>query len=376
MSGSLAFGARAQPGFLLSATVQNCGCPEFHDWLLLNADEVFQELSDSNDILIHSWITENKSLISSKHFEDMHIPRKIFGRFAGTRMLDALYRAEKSGVLRKRTVLGEAVNITQDGTGYKIKLASGDFFYSQLVVVAIGNSWPRVPPHLVDEPRYFLSYANESLERLSREGPDLLTQLPEEQRRILLIGSRGSALEWVHYLRHQPRLLKLACEISIVSPRGGLPELPKDYCQSAEILKEMGLLTFYPGRISSIHQPRKTSQALVVEFKENPAAQPVFERAAIVVNCSGRGPIEYTSSRLLNNLAKQPNIFPMTPGRDSFIVGTNCEVARTPNTFVIGPLLTPENFREGVDSISTVNRVANELSGVLLARLGGIGDPH
>jgi uncharacterized NAD(P)/FAD-binding protein YdhS len=371
--GGLAFGERTLPGLLLSASLKNCGCPDFCEWWSENAPHLFRAWAESTDPLIRRWVAENQPQLASSQFDDLHVPRRTFGRYAWLRTQAALHSAVEARALSYEAVCGEAINITHDRGRFRIKLGSGDYFHSRLVVIAIGNTWPRIPPHLKSEPRYFLSMASGSMQRLAREGPRLLAALPSDKRRIIVIGSRGCAFDWLHFMRHQRELLKLTNEISVFSPQGQFPEFPADYRRSVEFLKAIGLLSMYRSYISAVHPSCGPDRSLSVEIKADPAAASKLDSAAIVVNCSGRGPIEYSPSRLLNNLASQTKAFPVTTHKDSFQVTADCEIRETPNAFLIGPLLTPQNFAEGVDSIGIVTRIAKRLSELLCARLHSRG---
>src|SRR5215471_4937369 len=97
--GGLAFGERTLPGLLLSASLKNCGCPDFREWWSENAPHFFRAWAKSTDPLIRRWVAENQPQLASSQFDDLHVPRRTFGRYAWLRTQAALHRAVDARVL-------------------------------------------------------------------------------------------------------------------------------------------------------------------------------------------------------------------------------------------------------------------------------------
>lgn len=101
----------------------------------------------------YRWLQANHPRFDANDF----VPRKIYCEYLNAEMRSAL--AAKANALSVERISGEAVSITKGRSGYEITLRDGRFFYSDKVVLALGNFAPANPPmkdmSYTSSPRYF-----------------------------------------------------------------------------------------------------------------------------------------------------------------------------------------------------------------------------
>jgi len=375
----------AEPGFLLIEPVTQSTPPEFQHWLARHGARLARMALGSDDAALRAWATENFQAIAAEQFELLYVPRRWFGQFMRERHAAAVARASADGAADITFEHAECVDVVPRNDGFAVTFADGRVVRASLVVLAIGNI-PR-PTLAVPGP------GDGYLHDIWRQGYAGLRGILESRfatlRRALdvtLIGSGATAGEVVYYLAHQRELAGRIRSIEVVSRSGylagggaqlGTPAreiradaaarpAAREYVEASRRLALAGVLTSRAHEIRSA--PRLlASGRLALEENSRPGAH--VGEADVIVNCSGSGDIDVTSSRLLRNMLGEDRQFQANHLKAGFALRDAFETAHVPGCFILGPLLNHEAVETHVESILGVYRAVERLAPSLHSRI-------
>jgi uncharacterized NAD(P)/FAD-binding protein YdhS len=376
----------AQPGFLLIEPAAESTAPEFQDWLISNRNTLLCELSSSQDPALNAWVQENGAEFARGHIGDLFIPRRLFGKFIGTRLRAAIDVAGAER-LAKIELLHEEV-LTLDicaSRGFRLGTANGSA-HATTTVLAVGC----VPRSACADLNVTEGYVHDVWDQGYAGVTAAICGRAKEfgrQLDLLIIGSGASAGEVIYFLKHSPQLLTKLRSIRVVSRSGylagggagaaaGGPPLAgawalkrrsaREYTAAARALADSGLLSPLAAIISA--PPRCTPDKRLELLSESGMSANLF--ADVVINCMGTGELDTTSSPLLAGMTRSEPGFRINHLGIGFqLRAGSAETADAEGCFVIGPLQNEETIDTHVESIHGVYRSANSLVPRLFARL-------
>ncbi|MGL5832420.1 MAG: FAD/NAD(P)-binding protein, partial [Waterburya sp.] len=205
----------------------------FTDWLTANYNCVVSSLQKRPGNLNSQWLDSYQEAIEQGSWDEIFVPRYVFGWYLKERVTNALQQATEQGYLQCELISADICNILQQSEVYQIYTTEGHFYSATKVVLAIGS-----PPNK----SAFLSQL-ESLER-SPSGEDIccianmyepsqnenikriiegLQANPGQAKQVLIIGSNASALETIYSLNNLPEVATLIDKFVVISPSGSFP---------------------------------------------------------------------------------------------------------------------------------------------------------
>jgi uncharacterized NAD(P)/FAD-binding protein YdhS len=205
----------------------------FTDWLNANYNSVVSSLQERPGNLNSQWLKSYQEAIEHGDWDEIFVPRYVFGWYLKERVTNALQQAKEQGYLQCELISADICNILQQSEAYQIHTTEGHLYSATKIVLAIGS-----PPNKST----FLSQL-ESLER-SHFGQDIccianmyepsqnenINQIREslqahsgQAKQILIIGSNASALETIYSLNNLPEVAKLIDKFIVISPSGTFP---------------------------------------------------------------------------------------------------------------------------------------------------------
>lgn len=205
----------------------------FTNWLKANYSSVVSSLEERPGNLNSQWLDFYQEAIKQGSWDEIFVPRYVFGWYLKERITDALQQATEQGYLQCELISADICNILQQSRVYQIHTTEGHFYSATKVVLAIGS-----PPNK----SAFLSQL-ESLER-SPSGNELccianmyepsqnenvkriiegLQANPGQPKQVLIIGSNASALETIYSLNNLPEVATLIDKFVVISPSGSFP---------------------------------------------------------------------------------------------------------------------------------------------------------
>jgi uncharacterized NAD(P)/FAD-binding protein YdhS len=205
----------------------------FKTWLKNNINWVFKDFQKRNGTLSSEWLENNEKRLAENDWDNLYLPRYIFGYFLRERVITLLESAVKKNILDYQLLSADVIDIQKNDAIYKLTLK--DNFSNKLeiesskIILSIGSP-----------PKKNLS-TSENYESLS--GVNLIEDLyqPEleanikqiydslkksenkEQNNILIVGSNASALEAAYNIMDISGMGDLVNKFYFLSRDGSFP---------------------------------------------------------------------------------------------------------------------------------------------------------
>ena len=213
----------------------------FVNWLKDNFYKVVNDnMAQNGNKTINEWLLNNQKQIRENLWENLFIPRYLFGIYLKDRVINLLEMAEKDGIVDYQLLTAEVSDIERIDSSYNIT-AKTDFekkilFSSTKVILSIGT-----PP----KARLNINFNNKTNESIcvieDIYEPDISTNISQirkvlknsnksHQNNILILGSNASALEILYNLKDVTTSENLINQIYILSPDGTFPNKIKETC--------------------------------------------------------------------------------------------------------------------------------------------------
>jgi uncharacterized NAD(P)/FAD-binding protein YdhS len=202
------------------------------------------------------WIQNNKVHIDEKKWDDIYIPRFLYGLFLNEKINAAIEIARQKETASVDLIHAEAINVSQLNNGsYEIitedKNKKTTSLTSEKIVIAIGSGTIKPVPapenHSTENPGYF--YINDTYHPSLDNNLEIITKIltgihKKEERNILIVGSNASSLELIYLIKTKPVFAKLLNKIVVISFSGILPHritennFPDYHFENLEQLKQ------------------------------------------------------------------------------------------------------------------------------------------
>ncbi|MFQ1003402.1 FAD/NAD(P)-binding protein [Modestobacter sp. SSW1-42] len=228
----VAYGSRAARTCLLITPLREFLPPEelrlFTDWLSANRSWVLDEFLAAGGPVSSRWWARHREAVARGEFEDLFLPRYVFGLHLTERVRAAIDLAEEAGAADVDVVRDEVLSVEPDGpvhrvTGRQSALRAGS------VVLATGSS-PVVRrlydagevggAVLVDRP---FDDMQDALDRtrvaMERRAPDA------GPPHVVVIGGNAGTMDVLYQLNDLPVVTEKGTVFSVLTPGGALPEL-------------------------------------------------------------------------------------------------------------------------------------------------------
>ena len=203
---------------------------DFINWIKLNADWVFADFEKEGGELSKSWLLKNKHAIKRNEWDELFIPRYIFGLYIEEKVSALLKEAVSSDKVYYTILRAKVTNIKKEEKLYKITaLADDDSEFNLIsakVVLSIGSP-PKYKldyniakaPFCIINDIYHPSISHNIDKILSA----LLQSDQIDENNILIIGSNASALEVIYNLNDSGAINSLIKKFYIISSAGCFP---------------------------------------------------------------------------------------------------------------------------------------------------------
>ena len=207
----------------------------FIAWLTNNQDEVLKSLKARPGELNQQWLKSYQDIINAGNWDELFIPRYIFGWYLKEQIEQLLLEAKNKEYLECDLFAGEVLNVQKaDGKQYQVDFATAEqnqALITEKVVLAIGS-----PPNKASFLSNFdQSEANKDICAIANmyepsqnsnveQIIDFLknSQTPKDNT-VLIIGSNASALETLYSLNNLPEARDLIGKFVVVSPNAKFP---------------------------------------------------------------------------------------------------------------------------------------------------------
>jgi uncharacterized NAD(P)/FAD-binding protein YdhS len=248
------YGERSSPNSLIITTlgefVPDAEFEEFVSWLEAEKPRWVQELRDSGEVGV-SWLTNNEAAMAAGEWNEVYIPRVLYGQFAESRLTAEIERARIDGTAEVKLIQSEATDVERLETGYCVTLRHHDtvsILHSGVVLLAIGS--PPVPPLDASEAaqRCYHSIENAYEPAFSENIAALQSKLEAladpDDRNFLIVGSNATALETIYMIARNTGLRNALNKVVSLSLGGRLPrKMTRDRFRPQAFTRIQALMT-------------------------------------------------------------------------------------------------------------------------------------
>ncbi|PSB08867.1 hypothetical protein C7B62_15300 [Pleurocapsa sp. CCALA 161] len=212
----------------------------FTDWLKANYNSVISSLQKRPGIFSSQWLKSYQAAIEQNHWNDLFIPRYLFGWYLKERTVNLLKKAAAQNYLQYELIKANVCNIQKQSEVYQIDTTEHNPLYATKVVLAIGSPpnktaflsqlkfFERSPAEAKNEvcciADVYEPSQNSNIERILQH----LQANSRRAKQVLIIGSNASALETIYSLNNLLEVAQLIDKFVVVSPSGTFPHPIKD----------------------------------------------------------------------------------------------------------------------------------------------------
>ncbi|MBS1640400.1 MAG: FAD/NAD(P)-binding protein [Bacteroidetes bacterium] len=200
----------------------------FCNWVKKTLPEWSAYYKQNGGLLAEKWLEKNISLIQNNDWNNIYIPRFLFGNYLQQQLDKALQEAENNNIVISK-IIGEAINIhTQKNNSYQVSVQkqNGEIveIVSEKVVVAIGSApqnklFKNASDKALNINNLFQYNVDESIQLLKNKLAN------HQLKNILVVGTNATALELVYLLKKNKELNNLINKIVFLSTGGKFPLL-------------------------------------------------------------------------------------------------------------------------------------------------------
>ena len=385
------YGQLANKDYFLIETVEETNCPLFTRWLIDNKKEIASYALFSTPV-VEEWYQKNREKIEAGDIDNLYFPRRVFGLFVGRLLKNIIARASRLGLLKMEHIRQEVADVQyQSKEGFRIvtcpeiAACSDMTFCYPSVVLAIGSIPKSMPFHipctLIDDIDYISDSEICAHLDLSNRLTRVFSSKTIRKLDVVIIGSAASAIETIFLIGTNQNYLDRIGRVTVVSTSGflvggiraknyqenDLPDyvlLRKSsdiYVSTAHKLCQQDILKVVKARVINI-QKNNGRYAITLDGK----VERVTLQTDLLINCTGSGTVDNTTSGLINNLKIK---LPINKERRGFNVDDQNMVHRFPGLFLVGPLLNRSFSGKQVESISAVFREGDIVADALFRDL-------
>lgn len=172
-----------------------------------------------------SWVDQHADAIRAGEWEELFIPRRLFGRFLRERTEHAIAEARRLGTAEVRSLRGEAVRVRGESEHRVVDVLTEDGavgLAAHTVVLAVGSPPKQLLSRSGQGPGLFLDDTHAGdLDALLDDAAARVGALPPGMSRdVLLVGANADALELLHALDRRGSGAVWERRITVLSRRG------------------------------------------------------------------------------------------------------------------------------------------------------------
>jgi uncharacterized NAD(P)/FAD-binding protein YdhS len=219
----VAYGRRSGRGSLTLSTVERFLPSEeredFVEWLNQHRDDVL-----SAPDIDEAWIDRHREAIVSGQWEQLFIPRRLYGKYLAECVSAAIWLARSQNVAEFTSINAAVTRLTESEGRYLLSIEDADGGACEIdaavVVLAIGS--PPVRELKADGDAAADGLVRDvydpGLEQTLARVMARLEDLPQTDRKVLVVGGNAAALEFV--LAAHTLIRNLGATITVLSPSG------------------------------------------------------------------------------------------------------------------------------------------------------------
>lgn len=204
----------------------------FIDWLKSNNQLVLNSLKERTGSLNIKWLESYFEAIEQNLWDELFIPRYLFGWYLHDRVTSLLEDAEVQNRVQCDLIAADVTDIQKLDRAYQLVTANGNL-NAEKVVLAIGSppnkaTFLRQLENIKRSPSSYNIYCTTNMYEPSQDKNieriwQHLKNSCDRTKQVLIIGSNASALETIYSLNNQSEVAALIDRYVMISPSGEFP---------------------------------------------------------------------------------------------------------------------------------------------------------
>jgi uncharacterized NAD(P)/FAD-binding protein YdhS len=205
---------------------------KYIEWLAANAESWLTTLRKWGIPGADKWISDNQAFMEQNKWEELYLPRFLFGLYVSDCTARAVQELSKRGIATLTVIHGEAIDASRTSGGpFTIAVEGSGVARTNIhalrVVFAIGSP-PQRSIHNCSDGQHGFTHIDDlyspSEDANIRRIEETLEQLQDRNMaNILIVGSNASALEVLYLLAYRPHIRNLINSVVVLSRSGKLP---------------------------------------------------------------------------------------------------------------------------------------------------------
>lgn len=205
----------------------------FVEWLNTNRSSVFDPQEYNKGELSRKWLQENESAMSQGLWDDLFIPRHVFGVYLKERLSNLLQTATAKGLIEIDLLTADVLDVQNVRDTYRVDVAvtneDDTYFWAKKVVIAIGSppnvAFERDDANDLDREICYIDNMYEpSLDfNIDRICKSLQQSDRQSNRQVLIVGSNAGTLDALYSLNNSKLATSLIDKFTILSPNAAFP---------------------------------------------------------------------------------------------------------------------------------------------------------
>jgi uncharacterized NAD(P)/FAD-binding protein YdhS len=226
----------------------------FIDWLNTNREWVFDPKAYHQGELSSKWLQTNQAAMSQGLWDELFIPRHVFGLYLNQRVSAIVQVATTKGLIECDLVTADVVDIQSNRDLYRVDLVAATqdrYFVAKKLVLAIGSppnlTFKQTQPDRVKQQD--ICYVNNMYEPSLDFNIDRIFQslAHRSDRQVLIIGSNAGTLDTLYSLNNSQIAANSIDKFIILSPSAAFPH---------RIGREAVQITYTPQNLLDLVQSR------------------------------------------------------------------------------------------------------------------------
>jgi uncharacterized NAD(P)/FAD-binding protein YdhS len=242
--------------------------PLFFEWLKSDKNDWISYYREHGGTTAFTWLKNNLPLIENEEWENIYVPRFLFGNYQSHKLRGLLKKAEEKQLVEIKLVEAEAIDINVMAGGlHEIILEHSDHKLSKIltrrVVVATGSAPVEKMSGMTGDKIIYVNdiyepSVSENLNTVYRK----LNASGAGEGNILIIGSNASCIELVYLIQGNTEFRERIDKIVIISTSGSLA-----FNTSTEILRDHPTPNLDKLKASDDYTIEKLMEAAALDIK-------------------------------------------------------------------------------------------------------------
>lgn len=203
------------------------------EWLAANAESWLKTLRKCGGTSADKWISNNHSVIEQNRWEELYLPRFLFGLYISDSTVRAVQELSKKGIATVTVCHGEAVEASRvPGGPFTIVVEDGGGARTQVRALRLVLAMGSPPQRSICDRGFNGQNGYTQIDDLYSPSEDVnirrieqaLSQIQDRDRaNMLIVGSNASALEVLYLMAYRPDVRRRINSVVVLSRTGKLP---------------------------------------------------------------------------------------------------------------------------------------------------------